>query len=87
MERKEKSFRVIDIVDRFPEAFERFEQVVDIDNFESFRQLAYAFRHWAGKRWRDTWAQNVALRREAEKRGFTDARIPKYFRAFEEIAF
>jgi hypothetical protein len=68
------------MVDRFPEAFERFEQVVDVRGFRSYRQLAYAFTHWAGRRWIDSYAQNVALRREAEKRGFKVARIPKYFR-------
>jgi hypothetical protein len=68
------------MVDRFPEAFARFEQVVDVYRFESYRQLAYAFTHWAGRRWVDSYKQNLALKREAEKRGFRDARIPKYFR-------
>ena len=71
---------VIDMVDRFPEAFARFEQVVDIDRLKSYRQLAYAFSHWAGRRWIDSYAQNFALRREAEKRGFRDIRIPMFFR-------
>ena len=68
------------MVDRFPEAFKRFEQVVDVDRLESYRQLAYAFTHWAGRRWINSYAQNWALRREAERRGFRDARIPTYFR-------
>ena len=68
------------MMDRFPEAFERFEQVVEIDRFESYRELASAFRHWASRRWVDSYRQNLALRREAEKRGFRDARIPTYFR-------
>lgn len=68
------------MVDRFPEAFERFERAIPPDQFESYRELRYAFTHWAGKRWRDTWAQNVALAREAEKRGFKVSRIPMYFR-------
>jgi len=71
---------VIDMVDRFPEAFERFEQVVDVDRMESYRQLVHAFRYWAGRGWIDSYAQNVALRREAEKRGFKVARIPMHFR-------
>lgn len=68
------------MVDRFPEAFERFEKVVDVDRFESYKEMSYAFGHWAGKRWRDTYAQNLALKREAEKRGFKDAKMPMYFR-------
>ena len=67
-------------MDRFPEAFHRFEKVVDLRSFRSGRELKYAFSHWAGRRWVDSYAQNVALKREAEKRGFRDARIPMYFR-------
>jgi hypothetical protein len=65
--------------DKFPEAFERFERDVAIDRFESYNQLAYAFGHWAGKRWFDSYNQNFALRKEARKRGFFDARLPRYF--------
>lgn len=68
------------MVDRFPEAFERFEKVVDVDRFESYKEMSYAFGHWAGKRWRDTYAQNLALKREGERRGFKDAKMPMYFR-------
>lgn len=71
---------IIKIVDRFPEAFERFEQVVCVDRFRSYRELVYAFSYWAGKRWVDSPKQNLALKREADKRGFRDARIPMYFR-------
>jgi len=67
-------------MDRFPEAFVRFERVVDLRSFRSYRELAYAFSHWAGRRWVNSYAQNVALKREAEKRGFRDTRIPMYFR-------
>jgi hypothetical protein len=67
------------MVDRFPEAFERFEQVVDVRSFRSFRELAYAFSLWAGRRWVDSYKQNLALKREAEKRGFRDAELPRYF--------
>jgi len=74
---------VIEMPDKFPEAFERFEQVVDIARLESYRQLAYAFSHWAGRRWVDSYAQNLALKREAEKRGFRDTRIPKYLRGVQ----
>ena len=63
----------------FSEAFERFEQRVDIARFDSYRQLLYAFSWWAGKRWVDSYKQNEALRVEARKRGFFDARLPRYF--------
>ena len=63
----------------FAEAFERFEQRVDIRRFKSYRELAYAFSHWASRRWVDSYRQNNALRDEARKRGFFDARLPRYF--------
>ena len=53
------------MVDRFPEAFERFERRVDIGHFDSYRHLAYAFIWWAGKRWVDSYEQNLALRARA----------------------
>jgi hypothetical protein len=63
--------------DKFPEAYKRFEQVIDLRSFESYRQLAYAFSHWAGKRWVDSYAQNRALKREAQRIGII-GEIPAY---------
>lgn len=67
------------MVDRFPEAFSRFESKVDVDSFENYRELAYAFSHWAGKRWVDSYRQNVALKSEARKIGI-EGEIPAYHR-------
>lgn len=66
-------------MDRFPEAFERFEKVVDLRSFHSARELTYAFRHWAGRRWINSHLQNKALKIELEKRGFTEY-LPRYTR-------
>ena len=68
------------MVDRFPEAFKRFEHVVDTDKFRNYRELAYSFSVWAGKNWRDSFKQNLALKREGQKLGFKDAEIPMYLR-------
>jgi len=57
-------------LDSFPEAFERFENDVDIGQFESYHQLTLAFRYWAGERWRGTRLQWEALNAEAENLGF-----------------
>ena len=54
-------------MDRFPEAFHRFERAVDLRSFRSVRELKYAFAHWAGRRWVDSYAQKRALNREIEK--------------------
>ncbi len=67
-------------MDRFPEAFRRFEQDVDVDDFENYQQLAYAFSHWAGKRWIDSYKQNLALKREGKRLGFENAKLPSYFK-------
>jgi hypothetical protein len=57
------------MVDRFPEAFRRFEEVVDVRRIDSFRQLKLAFASWAGWKWLDTYMQNRALAVEAWRLG------------------
>jgi hypothetical protein len=64
-------------MDRFPEAFERFENDVDISRFESYHQLTLSFRWWAGERWKGTVRQWEALNAEAENLGFT---VPEIYR-------
>jgi len=49
-------------------------------------ELAYAFSHWAGRRWLDSYKQNLALKIEAEKRGFRDAKLPEYFRRQPQVS-
>jgi hypothetical protein len=56
-------------LDKFPEAFRRFEKVVDVDKIESFRQLEPAFGSWAGRKWHGTYLQREALTVEARKHG------------------
>jgi predicted glycosyltransferase involved in capsule biosynthesis len=60
----------VNSLDSFPEAFERFEDDIDIGQFESYHQLTLAFRHWAGEKWRGTRLQWEALNAEAENLGF-----------------
>jgi hypothetical protein len=55
------------MTDRFPEAFKRFEEDVDVSRFESFRQLEFAFGRWAGQKWVPTYRQLDALRYEARR--------------------
>jgi predicted glycosyltransferase involved in capsule biosynthesis len=64
-------------MDRFPEAFERFEYDVDISRFRSYHELTLAFRWWAGERWRGTRRQWEALNAEAENLGFE---VPDFVR-------
>jgi hypothetical protein len=54
--------------DRFPEAFRRYEEVVDVDKIESWRELKSSFASWTGANWKDTNLQNSALAVEARKR-------------------
>ena len=68
-------------MDKFPEAFKRFEKVVNVGDFESYRDMSYAFGHWAGKRWRDTYSQNKALATEGIRLGYEDVKLPAYFHA------
>ena len=62
-------------MDRFPEAFRRFESDVDVGRFESYHQLTLAFQSWAGQRWKGTTRQYDALDREARNLGFEATNI------------
>ena len=64
-------------MDKFPEAFRRFEDHVDVGRFESYHQLTLAFRWWAGERWVGSHRQWEALNVEAENLGFD---VPDYVR-------
>jgi len=55
-------------LDRFPEAFQRFEEVVDVSKIKSFKELLAAFKLWAGRKWVDSPLQLAALKEEAFKR-------------------
>lgn len=55
-------------IDKFPEAFKRFEHKVNVKKIETFRQLTLAFGSWAGEKWRSTSRQMDALAIEARKR-------------------
>lgn len=56
-------------MDKFPEAFRRFEEVVDVDRIQSFRHLRSAFASWAGQKWHGTNTQMNALAVEARRIG------------------
>jgi hypothetical protein len=64
-------------LDKFPEAFERFEDDVDVDRFGSYMELTYAFRLWAGEKWHGSRKQWEALNGEAERLGFP---VPDFIR-------
>ena len=56
-------------MDKFPQAFRRFEKVVDVGKIKSFQQLLTAFSLWAGRKWKDTPKQRLALEVEAVRLG------------------
>jgi hypothetical protein len=68
-------------LDKFPEAFRRFESTVDIGKFETYYQLSLGFRWWAGQKWRGTPNQWRAFNREAENLGFE---APRFVRDVRE---
>jgi hypothetical protein len=55
-------------MDKFPEAFDRFESQVDLGSFDSYRELVVAFQWWSGKRWKGTYNQRRALKRQVKER-------------------
>jgi hypothetical protein len=56
-------------MDKFPEAFERFERDVSTRRIKTFEQLQLSFSNWAGSKWKDTDRQNDALAVQARKLG------------------
>ncbi|MGB9676649.1 MAG: hypothetical protein ACPL0C_05630 [Candidatus Bathyarchaeales archaeon] len=66
-------------MDRFPEAFRRFEEVVKVEKIKSFQELLTSFSLWAGRKWKNTPKQVEALKVEAFKR-----QIPQIPVSFEE---
>jgi hypothetical protein len=56
-------------LDKFPEAFRRFERVVDTGWITSFDELRLEFESWACEKWLDTSSQRDALAREARRAG------------------
>ena len=55
--------------EKFPEAFERFEETVNVENIKSYDELQEAFASWCGRNWKNSYRQNLALGDEAKKRG------------------
>jgi hypothetical protein len=56
-------------LDKFPEAFRRFESVVNTADIDDFHQLKLEFTFWAGEKWKNSRAQNDALKLEARRLG------------------
>ena len=56
-------------MDKFPEAFERFQDDVNVRRIETFEQLKLSFSGWAGFKWKDTSRQNDALAVQSRKLG------------------
>ena len=62
-------------MDKFPNAFRRFERVVDVSKITSFQQLLTAFSHWAGRKWVGSQKQIQALKVEAERLGIPEGPV------------
>lgn len=58
-------------MDKFPEAFRRFEDVVDTDRIHSYSQLKSAFETWTFQK-KLTYKQDQALQIEAKRIGIKE---------------
>ena len=65
--------------DKFPEAFARFEKVVDVSECKEFKELLASFSEWAGYKFIPTDKQLRALRDEARKRNIPMVAIENKF--------
>jgi hypothetical protein len=61
-------------MDKFPEAFKRFERQERIDyrKIRDYNELRQEFSSWALDKWISSTRQNEALRKEAEERGIKE---------------
>jgi len=57
------------MTDKFPEAFNRFKEDVNVRNIKTWKQLQLAFGSWAGKKWVPTGKQLDGLAIQARKLG------------------
>jgi hypothetical protein len=72
-------------MDKFPEAFKRFEKVVDVKKIKSFQELLVAFRYWAGRKWKDTPLQRAALTVEGVRIGLLPPIPPEKYEAQKKV--
>jgi hypothetical protein len=70
-------------MDKFPEAFKRFEKTVNIRDLSKNEVIA-AFIEWAGYKWIPTSEQTQALNHEIRKRGISEGRFERTWR-FETV--
>jgi hypothetical protein len=56
-------------MDKFPEAFKRFKEDVNVNRINTFKQLTLAFSSWSPKKWRGTSRQMDALAVQANRLG------------------
>ena len=54
-------------MDKFPEAFKRFKEDVNVNRIKTFKQLTLAFSSWSPKKWRGTFRQMDALTVQAKR--------------------
>ena len=64
-------------MDRFPEAFDRFEQDVETKYIKSFQQLFFSYMMWGGKYASMSRRQVIALKHEAIKRGIGNISVER----------
>lgn len=72
-------------MDKFPEAFRRFEKTVNVGKIDTFKQLRMAFASWAGRTWKGSPKQIDALEREARRldiplEGYRIRQVPRGYR-------
>jgi len=54
-------------LDKFPEAYKRYEDAIDTSEMKTFQELLYSFRGWGKQRFPPTTKQIDALKIEAKK--------------------
>lgn len=74
-------------MDKFPEAYKRFEKKVDLSDVNSFQQLLKAFQLWGDKKAPATRLQKRALAVEGKKDGIEPTETRRIVHERKEISY
>jgi hypothetical protein len=72
-------------MDKFPEAFKRFEKQTNIDEIDTFRELLREFRIWAKEKYVGSQLQVSALMNEGSRLGLVNWKSQKIIRYNKEV--
>lgn len=78
---------MIELTDRFPKAFQRFEKKTDISDINTLDELMNEFRDWGGKKAPITRKQRKGLAIEGIEKGIDPIYSIRWFRKERDVSY